>query len=33
MSIIINIAKGKKLEPYIVLISIRGNSSANGSPL
>ncbi|AJG51306.1 hypothetical protein AS54_5584 (plasmid) [Bacillus cereus 03BB102] len=33
MSIIINIAKGKKLVSYIVLISKRGNSSANGSPL
>lgn len=33
MSIIINIAEGKKLVPYIVLISKRGNSSADGSPL
>ncbi|TCJ78405.1 UNVERIFIED_ORG: hypothetical protein EDC93_110122 [Bacillus cereus] len=33
MNIIINIAKGKKLVPYIVLISKRGHSSADGSPL
>ncbi len=33
MSIIIDIADRKKLVPYIVLISKRGNSSSDDSPL